>query len=283
MEVYHYHKRYSCNEIDHLSFFISLISNNQTYKPPSDSHPVHVQQNKFTINVNSQLATPSKSQPSSFTDYCNHLQVWKHQLLKHVFTEYRDSFVTIIKERTPINIANDGTKSSMKSGGGWIITSSAGKILAHGANPDLGSMENMHSHCSEAYAVLSAFLFIAQYSKYFSLQFNNQCTLYCDNKEIVKKIKKFSTTTNHFQPYYKMSEHEAIIAIQHHLPSRINLIHFYSHQDKVKGKDKLTSPEKLNNLADSIADNYARSPINNHIPLTPLAVYFNHHYIPNNY
>ena len=141
----------------------------------------------------------------------------------------------------------------------------------------------MHSHRSEAYAVLSAFLFIAEYSKYFSLQFNNQCTLYCDNKEIVKKIKKLSTTTNHFQPYYKMSEHEAIIAIQHYLPSRINVIHLYSHQDKVKGKDKLTFPEKLNNLADSIADNYARSPINNHIPLTPLAVYFNHNYIPNNY
>ena len=69
-----------------------------------------------------------------------------------------------------------------------------------------------------------------------------------------------------------MSEQEAIIAIQHYLPLRINVIHLYSHQDKVKGKDRLTSPEKLNNLVDSIADNYARSPINNHIPLTPLAV-----------
>ena len=89
----------------------------------------------------------------------------------------------------------------MKSGGGWIIISSVGEILAHGANPDLDSMENMYSHCSEAYAVLSAFLFIVEYSKYFSLQFNNQCTLYCDNKEIIKKIQKLSTTTNNFQPY----------------------------------------------------------------------------------
>ena len=80
-----------------------------------------------------------------------------------------------------------------------------------------------------------------------------------------------------------MSEQEAIIAIQHYLPLRINVIHLYSHQDKVKSKDRLTSPEKLNNLAESIADNYARSPINNHIPLTPLVVYFNHNYIPNNY
>ena len=171
----------------------------------------------------------------------------------------------------------------MKSGGGWIITSSAGKILARGANPDLVSMENMHSYRSAAYTVLSVFLFIAEYFKYSLLQLNNQCTLYCDNKEIVKKIQKLSTTTNHFQSYYKMSEYEAIIAVQHYLPLRINVIHLYSHQYNVKGKDKLIFPEKLNNLAESIADNTARSPINNHIPLTPLAVYFNHNYTPNNY
>ena len=51
-----------------------------------------------------------------------------------------------------------------------------------------------------------------------------------------------------------MSEHEAIIAIQHYLPQRIQVIHLYSHQDKIKGKDKLPFPEKLNNLADNIAD-----------------------------
>ena len=75
MEAYHNHKTYSCNEIDHLSFSISHESNNQNYKPPSDSHLVHVQQNKFTINVNSQLKIPNKPQPTSFTDYYNHLQV----------------------------------------------------------------------------------------------------------------------------------------------------------------------------------------------------------------
>ena len=158
-----------------------------------------------------------------------------------------------------------------------------GGNLAHGANPDLGSMENMHSHRSEAYIVLSAFIFIVVYFKYFSLQFNIHCTMYCDNKEIVKKIQKLSTTTNHFQSYYKMSEYEAIIAVQHYLPLRINVIHLYSHQYNVIGKDKLIFPERLNNLAESIADNTARSPINNHIPLTPLAVYFNHNYTPNNY
>ena len=76
----------------------------------------------------------------------------------------------------------------MKSGDGWIITSSVGEIIAHGANSDLDNMENMNSHRSEAYAVLSVLLFISEYSKYFSLQFNNKCPLYYDNKEILKKI-----------------------------------------------------------------------------------------------
>ena len=102
MEEYHNHKTYSFTKTDHLSFSISHESNNQNYKPPSDSYPVHVQQNKFTINVNSQLERPSKLHPTSFTYYCNHLQLLKQQLLKHVFTEYPDGLATIIQEGTPV-------------------------------------------------------------------------------------------------------------------------------------------------------------------------------------
>ena len=69
----------------------------------------------------------------------------------------------------PIIIATDGTKSNQKSGGGWVITLSKGKMLAHGANPELGSMANMHSHRSEVYTMLSVFVVLSEYSKYFSL------------------------------------------------------------------------------------------------------------------
>ena len=77
-----------------------------------------------------------------------------------------------------------------------------------------------------------------------------------------------------------MSEHEVIIAIQYYLPQRIQVIQLYSHQDTIKGKDNLTFSEKLNDLADNIARTYARSPIKNHILLTPLVVYFNQKYTP---
>ena len=146
MKAYNNNKTYSYTKANHSSFTISKESHNNNDKPPSDSHPIQVYQHKFTINANSHLDIQSKHQPTSFNDHCNHLQKWKQQLLTHLVTEYPDSFVTIIQEGTPINITTDGTKSSMKSGGGWIITSSAGKILTHGANPDLGSMKNMHSH-----------------------------------------------------------------------------------------------------------------------------------------
>ena len=191
--------------------------------------------------------------------------------MKHVFTEYSDSLATIIQEETLVSITTDGTKSRLQSGDGWVITSSVGKIVAHGENPDLDSMDNIHFNRSEEYDVLSVFFFLSEYSKYFSLPFNNNCTLYCDNKERVKKIQKITTTNNHFKPYYKISEYEAIIAIQHYLPQRIQVIHLYSHQDKIKGKDKLTFPEKLKDLGDTIADTYARSPLNNHILFTPFA------------
>ena len=124
-------------------------------------------------------------------------------------------------------------------------TSIVEKIVAHGANPDLGSMENMHSHRLEAYAVLFVFVFLSEYANYFGLSFNNSCTLYCDNKEIVKKVQKLTKTNNEFKPYYKLSEHETIIAIQYYLPQKIQVIHLYSHQDTMKSKDNLTFPEKI--------------------------------------
>ena len=144
-------------------------------------------------------------------------------------------------------------------------------------------MANIHSHRSEAYVILSILLLLSEYSKYLKLPFNNKCTLYYDNTEIVKKVQKTKKTASFFKPSYKISEHETIITIQKYLPHQLIVIQLYSHQDKIKGTENLTFPEKLNDLAASVADTYARSPINNHIPFTPLAIYFDTLYPPNNY
>ena len=90
-------------------------------------------------------------------------------------------------------------------------------------------LENMHSHRSEAYAILSVLFFLSEYEKYFRLPLNNKIIIYCDNKEIVKNVKQLTKTNNKFKPYYKMSEHEAISAIQQYLQSNTQIIHLYSH------------------------------------------------------
>ena len=169
LEAYNESKTYSCKEINYLTFTISSATKNQEYHPPSDAHPIYAIQNQFTIQVNSQLIKNNPPNPSTFIDYCKNLQQWKKQLLQHIFTEYPDSLATRIQEGAPLIIATDGTKSRKQSGGGWIITTIAGKIAAHGANPDLGSMGNIHSHRSEAYAILSVLLFLSEYAKYFRL------------------------------------------------------------------------------------------------------------------
>ena len=39
----------------------------------------------------------------------------------------------------------------------------------------------------------------------------------------------------------------------------------------------------MHDLVDSVTEKYAQPPINNHIPFTPLTIYFDNSYLPNNY
>ena len=114
----------------------------------------------FSLTATSQLKSSSTVNPESFFKHRNQLQGWKQNLLRYVFTNYPDNLATTIQQRSPIILTTDGTKSSNKSGGGWIVSSDKGKILAHGANLDFVSQSNMHSHRLEAHIVLSILLFL---------------------------------------------------------------------------------------------------------------------------
>ena len=48
-----------------------------------------------------------------------------------------------------------------------------------------------------------------------------------DGLKLKEEIQKLSNTKP--EEVYKMSEHEAIIAIQHYLPLKINVIYLYNH------------------------------------------------------
>ena len=59
--------------------------------------------------------------------------------------------------------------------------------------------------------------------------------------------------------------------------------HVKSHAEKRKKKEQYTLPETLNSKADEIITANAKKPINTHILNTPIAVYINNQYYPNNY
>ena len=80
-----------------------------------------------------------------------------------------------------------------------------------------------------------------------------------------------------------MSEHEAVLALIHILPTFLQVRHIKSHQDKVKGKDNLTLPEQLNSITDELADTYVTTPNQHHIQSTPVAIYFDGNYLENDY
>ena len=79
-----------------------------------------------------------------------------------------------------------------------------------------------------------------------------------------------------------MLEHEVIIAIKTYLSSRLEIFHLHSHQDKILIKGHLSLPQKLNQLTDNVIKS-ARTPLNVHIPFTPLEVCVDHQCIVNKY
>ena len=88
-----------------------------------------------------------------------------------------------------ILIAIDGTKTNTISGGGWLISTTTGKLIAHGGNPIFGNKDSMHSDRSEIYAILALFVFLNDYCNYYQITNESVNILYCDNEEVVKKLK----------------------------------------------------------------------------------------------
>ena len=99
------------------------------------------------------------------------------------FTQYPICLITKIQQRSTIFLATDGSKSDKKPGGAWVLsTTPQGKLLANRSNSDYGSMDNMHSHRSKEYAILSTLLILKEYFNFFSLPLRNIFKRYCANK-----------------------------------------------------------------------------------------------------
>ena len=66
------------------------------------------------------------------------------------------------------------------------------------------------------------------------------------------------------------------------IPNNLKVYHVKDHQDERKNKQQLFIPELLNTTANKLINSNVKILIATNILLTPVAVYVNKRYIPNN-
>ena len=123
------------------------------------------------------------------------------------------------------------------------------------------------------------FAFLNEYCNYYQIKNENVNIIYCDNEEVVKKLKSIIKNKRTYLHGHRMFEHEAVLALIPILPNQLKVRHIKSHQDKVKVKDNITLPGQLNSIANELVDIYATVPKRCNIPSTPVAIYFDDQYL----
>ena len=236
----HYIMRYFAKKGDYESMTINMDSQTKIEELQEDGIPVLLVSDTFKplhkFKVTSCIITP----PSTLPKHINALPRWSRTLIQN----YRDevlgpSLIELIQNRSEIIIASDGSKSESKSGGAWIIADSSGSISVSGSNPDFGPINLMNSHRSEIYAVLSDLLFLHEYCRYFILPLSSPVKYYCDNLEVVNKMKQLITDDKYYDEYIQTADHEAVHLLKKYLPNQLSINHVRSHQDKRKKKCNL--------------------------------------------
>ena len=74
-----------------------------------------------------------------------------------------------------------------------------------------------------------------------------------------------------------------MLEIKKYLPNKLKVHHVKGHQDKNSRTKELTLSARLNIAADKLIGQNAKAPLMTNIKNTPIAVYVNNKYIPNNY
>ena len=80
-----------------------------------------------------------------------------------------EHLLSVIQQHQTLLIASDGSTSSEKSGGGWIIADVEGRELLSGFNPDFGDITQINSHHAEIYGALSVFMFLHEYCIFYNM------------------------------------------------------------------------------------------------------------------
>ena len=99
-----------------------------------------------------------------------------------------EPIISVIQQNRTLLISSDGSKSSEKSGEGWIIADVEGREILSGFNPDFGDITQINTHRAEIYGALSVSMFFHEYCKFYKMKLKSPIKYYCDNKEVVTKL-----------------------------------------------------------------------------------------------
>ena len=269
--------------VDYESMQLNIDSKTELDDLYEDEITVLLRKNCFQPLNKFKTTACISSPPSTLIKHINTLTIWTRNLIQnHQHECLGPSLLEILQRKCDIIIANDGSKSESKLGGGWIIADSSGNIVTSGSNPDVGPITPMNSHRSEIYGVLSALLFLHEYFRFFMIPLSSHIKYFYDNFEVVNKMKKLIKDEQYYDEYIKTADHDAVRLLKHYIPRQFTINHVRNHKDKREKKSQLTTAERLNIAADELVGSTSSRPINSHIN-TPFALYLDGIYLSNHY
>ena len=199
---------------------------------------------------------------------------WVQKMISHYRQNVlEDSLLTHIHSKSSLLIATDGAKGKKKSGGGWVLALDNGHHLIEGYNPNFGQSNKITSYRSEAYAVLSATLFLHHYCNSFGVSLNNTITAGYGNQALVDKLSWLLEDPYHQSNLHNETDSEALRIILKIVPANYKILHVYGHQDKKTKYEQLTINAKLNVDSDRLATTNKKIPINTNINSYPFSIY----------
>ena len=113
------------------------------------------------------------------------LYIQYQHLLKHITLYYVYILGKVIQSWSLLVIITNYSKITIKSDEVWWKANNHGKLLAHGTNTNFGAKNNMQSHRSKLYTLLSVILFIYAYRNAYLFPYNLRHQRMCLKKRII--------------------------------------------------------------------------------------------------
>ena len=261
---------------------VAIIEDTEDYcsQFPDDCIPISkLQDNTFQINFSHKIVNTKKEIHNSLSSYFMTRSPSIRHLIKNYTLSPSHSLLELITNKTPLLISTDGSKTTTKCGGSWVIATTKKEIIASGPIPIYGQQKDIHSYRTEVYASLAVLLFLRHYAEYYSVTVQNKVVAICDNKGYVNKLKYSLDNPKSIAPIHKMNESEALILILQNVPNDFSITHIAAHQDDNTNYGDLSVNAQLNVDADYLATKNITLPLNQHLESQPFALYMNEKYL----